>query len=439
MVGLNPIHACRVQPVPVDWEAYKLGYRYRVHNGDGTATVLKPYEMLHVPGTMPDCGNWGRGIVAYGRENIGLGLAAEHYGAAYFGSGGQPKGLLKMDGLADPEKRRVFRKEWKEVHASPDAGEIAIVPTGADYLPFTESMEASQNLQTRRFSVADIARYTGVPVYMLEEYEKAASFASVEQRGIDFVVYSLVSGWLHKWEEQSNLKLLLPSEQGKFYVRHQVRALLRGDFKSRMDSHAIALRCGIRNINEIRAEEDWNSIGPDGDVYYVPLNMTTAEAMRKNPLMPGQSTKDAGKGPPEEADAKDSADAETETADGMKALARAVLTNDLERWLAKERDGAAPLAKSADIAVKLDAFHASRRATIAARLASSVATLRACGVVTTADALAALVIARSRAALHAAYETDTRAAFAARLEHWPDRAAEVAESLAVELMPEDGK
>ena len=57
-IALWPIHAQRVRPVdsrmhPND---YADGYRYRIRNNDNTEVLLKPDEMLHIPGIFPEDG-----------------------------------------------------------------------------------------------------------------------------------------------------------------------------------------------------------------------------------------------------------------------------------------------------------------------------------------------------------------------------------------------
>lgn len=312
--ALWPIHASRVKPVrpsgqtAQDAEDYRAGYRYRVRNGDNTDTLLRADEMLHVPGIFPEDGIWAKSAVQYHRESIGFGLSLEQYGATFFGTGGQPRAVASGLGLRDPEARKQWRTEWKELHGSPNSAEIAVLPDGAK-IDFLTAMtnENSQFLESRKFSVAQIARILRVPVYMLEETQGTASYASVEQRGIDFVVYSLLP-WIRKWEEQCNLKLLLgPAEQQRYFIEFVLAGLLRGDFGSRMSGYVQALTNGIMTINEVRRLENLNGIGPAGDVNFVQMNMTTAQRMLEAPPEPPTRTRTTG-APPANGDGAQEAD-----------------------------------------------------------------------------------------------------------------------------------
>lgn len=308
-LALWPIHPSRVRPTKLadtdNQGRYLLPtYPYQVRNNDGSSMALKASEMLHVPGVLSEDGVWGKGTVAYARESIGMGLATERHGAAYFGSGAQPKAVLKTSGMKDPEVRAAFRKEWKNVHNSPDSSEIAIIGPESEYIPISLGMEDSQFLGTRTFNVREIARWYRIPSYMLSDLEKAG-YNSIEMLSLEFVIYSLLP-WLRRWEEQIMLKLIRPEDRGRIFVEHQLAGLLRGDVKTRYESYKVALEHGFLSINEVRRLENMNAIGSLGDNHYVMANMTTVERLVTGPVAaPGAPGAAPG-------DAEDAADASTD-------------------------------------------------------------------------------------------------------------------------------
>ena len=284
LVALWPIHPSRVKPVrPGDGDDLR-GYRYLVRNNDGTTVPMRANEMLHVPGVLSEDGIWGKGTVAHARESIGMGLGTERHGATSVGSGNLPRAVLFSNSpmLKDKEARASFRAEWRQTHGSPDSGELGILPGDAKLEPLSFNNRDSQFLESRVHNVREIARWYRVPVHMLGDLEKA-SYNSIEQLGLEFVAYSLLP-WLRRWEKQISMKLIAPQDRSTVYVEHYLRGLLRGDLKSRMDAYKTALMVGIMTINEVRRLENLNSIGPAGNVHYVPLNMTTAERMESGDL-----------------------------------------------------------------------------------------------------------------------------------------------------------
>jgi HK97 family phage portal protein len=334
-VNLWPIHPARVRPTWVTDTIDRDEYPYCVQNADQSWLPMKREEMLHIPGVFSEDGIWGKGTIAYAREAIGGAFAVERHGFSYFGSGAQPKGVLNIPGMSDPEARRNFRREWKEVHGSPDSNEIAILPVEGKFSPITISMEDSQFLQTRKFNVGEVARWYGVPAHMVGEYEKAAAYASVEAQGIEFIIYSLMA-WLRKWEDQLNLKLLSRAQRSQYFIEHNLAGLVRGDLKTRMEAYRTALQIGIMTINECRRLENLPTIGEAGDENYVQLNMTTAKAMHESPPRPGDKVAGANPfGKPPAGDGQNPIDG----ADGASEGAFDAWTRKAVRQLAARASG----------------------------------------------------------------------------------------------------
>lgn len=437
VVALWPIHPARVRPIlaqGLNADLYAGGFRYLVRNNDGSQVALKPDEMLHVPGVLCEDGIWGKSCVAYHRETIGSGLAIEKHGAAYFGSGGQPRGIVYGTGLRDKGSRDNFRAEWKELHGRPDSGEIAILPMDAKYEKITVTNEDSQFLESRKFSVAQIARILRIPVYMLEEYEKAASFASVEQRSIDFVIGFLC--WLRRWEEQCNLKLILPKDRATYFTEHNVGGLLRGDLASRMTAYVQALGNGIMTINEVRRLENLNSIGPAGDQHFVQLNMTTAERVLTGEMPPGMVSRPAP-GMQDQAAMFDEwtkrfliqqgqiekptrlSLAAPRTRAIPEAAVNGVLTDAFGRALTKLANALKREAgKVTDISAWLNGFMKEHGPAIEVALEPAGDLVEASGAAIWSRAIAVIY-----ADLRAAFDTQTRPRFAEHLADWPSRLA----------------
>lgn len=461
VVALWPIHAGRVRAVSARGEYagyYAQGYRYAVRNDDQTVTMLRADEMLHVPGIFPDDGVWGKSCVQYHRETIGFGLATERYGAAFFGSGGMPRGVVEELKLKSTEARDEYRRQWKALHGDPDNNELCILPEGAKFSLLTHmTNENAQFLESRAMNKRQVAAILRVPSYMLEEYEKAASYASIEQRSIDFVTISLLP-WIRRWEEQCNLKLLLPDQRQRYFVEFELKGLLRGDFASRMTGYVQALTNGIMTINEVRRLENLNGIGPAGDVNYVGLNMTTAQRMLEAP----EPTPEAAM--PRGGDGAEAADEFTRemlrkihdqgrellglsrqtkpmlqlphdraTLPVKREAVRDVLADSLRRSATKlANDLKRETGKLTDFEGWLHSFTRGHGPMLSNALEPAAAVLGREDV--DGARLWALVAADASRTLGAAFETDTREQFAARLLDWPRMAAE---QMAAELVKEE--
>lgn len=424
--ALWPIHACRVQPNI--YSDSSDDYPYLVRNNDGSRVPMKADEILHLPGVISEDGIWGKGIITYARESIGFGLSVDRHGGAYFGSGAQPKGVLTVPGMKDREARSGFREEWKEVHGSPDSGEIAILPPEAKFQPITLSNEDSQFLETRKLNVTEIARWYRVPPHMLADLERA-TFANIEHLSLEFVIYCLMP-WLRRWEDECNRKLLLPEEQGEYFFEHQLAGLLRGDVKSRMEAYQTALLNGVMTINEVRRLENLNSIGPAGDQNFVQLNMTTAERMLAGiPAKPSPADQQAlfdewTRTAIAQSHSHDMPKRKGGKAKRLRAAAReaaeAVLSDALGRMFAKEANAVKRFASDANFEEELAAFHEKHLGTCCEALAAGVRSLAVCGIDRELTMLSCEIIAHSAGELTAAYNSDDREQFAARLKDWAE-------------------
>lgn len=453
VTALWPIHPSRVRQ-PQRGDRYNDGRPmdpsdYIVRNDDGREVGLPARDVLHIPGVFSEDGRWGKGIVDYARDTLGYGLAVERYGANYFKGGGQPKAILYLPGMRDKRVRQEYREEWREVHNADNGGDLVILPPEGKYDKLSHTPEEAQYLQTRAYNVKNVARFFRIPVYLLEEYEKAASYASVEMRGLEFITYSLLPR-ARRWEGQIGLKLLSRNEQADYYAEYLFSSLLRGDFASRMTAYQTALTNGLMTINECRRLENLPGIGEAGDQHYVPMNMTTAQRMMEGEEEPTPTMPTRGAPPtPAEEDGDEEeisaalADIRTTlkgftvsasvpetppTSQGTTA-ARIVLADATRRWLVKFASAASAEAKNADFPGWLADYGRRQRAALAESLAPAAGVLATFGEPADAGALADRLLADTTAELSAAYETDTREAFAARLRSWPAKAATVAESL----------
>ena len=120
----------------------------------------------------------------------------------------------------------------------------------------------------------DICRAFGVPLWLIQSQEKETAWGSgIEHMGIAFVIYTM--GLYFSATEQAVRRSLMTSEErARLQMKFNVSALLRGDFKTRMDGYQLAIQNGIRTPNEIRALEDLSPREDGlGDRFYRPANI----------------------------------------------------------------------------------------------------------------------------------------------------------------------
>ena len=257
VLEIYPLQASRMK-VDRD-ENCRLYYEYTRSDGDanslkGTASTvkLKPEEVLHIPSLGFD-GIIGSSTIALAKNSIGLAIATEEYASKLFQNGARPSGVLEHPGvLKDSEK---LRKSWQETFGgSGNSNKVAVLEEGVHYQPISISPEEAQFLDSRKFSVQEIARVFRIPPHMLGDLERS-TYNNVEEMSLEFVKYTL-EPWIILWEQCFERSLLTRDEKMKYFIKMNVDGLLRGDFRTRMEGYRVGINCGIYSVNEVRRLED---------------------------------------------------------------------------------------------------------------------------------------------------------------------------------------
>jgi len=242
---------------------------------DGKTLTLDAMDVLHIPGLGFD-GLQGYSPIKMQAGAIGLGMAATDFGAKFFSNGATPSGVLEHPEKLSKEAAERLRTEWSRLYSgNANAHKTAVLQEGMKYSQISLPPEDAQFIETRKFSVTDVARIFKVPPHMIGDLERS-TFSNIEHQGLEFVTHSL-RPWLIRWEQELNRKLLMPSEKSRYFVEFKIEGLLRGDINSRYTAYATARQWGWLSINDIRKLENLNPI-EQGDDYLQPLNMSPAGA-----------------------------------------------------------------------------------------------------------------------------------------------------------------
>lgn len=274
IVAVWPIHPDRVR---VKRERNGPLY-YDVQSSDGSHRNYPAEEILHIKNMSLD-GTTGLSPILSAMQAVGLSLATEEYGAAFFSNSAHASGMFKPnnDLVFDEEQRKQIRDSWNEVHQGPSKGsKIGVFPFDMDFQKISISPDEAQFLETRRFQLAEVCRLYGVPSWMINDTERSTSWGSgIEQQGIGFVIYTLQSE-LVNIEQSMARALLTPAEQEQYYFKHNVDALMRGDAKSRAIFYKMMREIGAFSIDDVRALEDRDPL-PNGlgAEYNIPANWKT--------------------------------------------------------------------------------------------------------------------------------------------------------------------
>ena len=232
-------------------------------------------EMLHFMLFSLD-GIVGIDPISYNAAAIGEGIAAQKFTADFYRSGGAIKGTLETDQALGDEDYERFMKHYQ---ATASNGATPLLEYGFKYKAVSISPEASQLLQSKTFSINDIARIYSIPPHMLAELSHA-TFSNIEQQNIFFGEYSL-RPICKRLEKQLELKLFTASERGKYHVKFDLNGLMRGDASARAVFYEKGINSGWMTPNEAREFEGMKML-PGLDEPRIPLNYTTVGNDTKN-------------------------------------------------------------------------------------------------------------------------------------------------------------
>jgi hypothetical protein len=128
-------------------------------------------------------------------------------------------------------------------------------------------------VETRRFQVAEIARFFGVPLTLLAENE---AWTNLSELYLGFRQATLLP-WASRFDSEATRKLF-PQRQPWREVEHDLTSLVVGTeaFKRTAESLNVLVRGGIKSRNEARAILGDNSV-PDGDELVIDGNVKTLE------------------------------------------------------------------------------------------------------------------------------------------------------------------
>lgn len=273
VLALYPLMPDRMR---VDRDEYgQLYYEYMLSDSDANAKEsgavrLSTQDILHIPGLGFD-GLVGYSPIAMAKNAIGMAIATEEYGAAFFANGATPSGILTHPGvIKNPE---AIRESWSKGFGGRNSHKVAILEEGMNYTPISIAPNEAQFLETRKFQLNEIARIFRVPPHMVGDLEKS-SFSNIEQQSLEFVKYTL-DPWVSRFEQAMTRRLLTDDEKKKYYIKFNVDGLMRGDYQSRMNGYATARQNGWMSANDIRALENLDLISDEegGNLYLINGNM----------------------------------------------------------------------------------------------------------------------------------------------------------------------
>jgi HK97 family phage portal protein len=266
-------------------ELNRKRYRY-------TSAAGQRFEWIHNPQRPPIFhlrtntlnGLVGRSAIQILADCFALTKAAEEFGARFFSNNAMPGMIATYKGKLNSAQKQNLRESWQRVNGGlSNAHRLAILEHDIQLTKMGVDPNAGQFLETRMLQIEEIARILRVPLFMIQHMTKSTSWGTgIEQQMIGFVNITMMP-WFTIWQQAIGQYLLT----AKSFATHQAlfvtNALVKGDFKTRMDGYAVQIANGIATPNEVRELEDMNlRADPYGDQAMVPVNNAVPASLAKD-------------------------------------------------------------------------------------------------------------------------------------------------------------
>ncbi len=229
----------------------------------------RSWEMLHFKDMSLD-GKRGISKIGYNAETIGYARKLKTFGSNAIGV--KPPGYFSTEASYDVVKKQEenISKGWKEKIAE---GSTPLIPFGLKYNNLQINPGDAQYLDSIEATKEDIYGIFRVPPIFAQNYERA-TLANVEQQDLLLIKYTMLP-IITNIEQECNDKLFPESNNFSaepLYVKFNVNAFIRGDFKTRTEGYRTLWQIGAINGDQIAELEDWIK-WEGGDERFIPMNM----------------------------------------------------------------------------------------------------------------------------------------------------------------------
>jgi HK97 family phage portal protein len=272
----NDGYPYQLWPIPssqVDVERDSRGNLvYFVHGNLGEEDrTIRAENMLHWRNIGTN-GVFGLSTVSQAAQTISFGKELEQFGAIGFQNAPFLSGWMEFPGkMPDKEHADALKRSWRNLYMGwRNAGEVPLLENGLSYHQLQLPLRDAQFLESRQFQAQEVCRWFRVPQHKIGILEEA-SYANIESLEIDCFNETFLPATI-RLQQEVDYKLFEGSvRSSKFFTRHSLAPILKGDLKTRYEAYSIGLRYGFLSINDVRQMEDLDNVS-NGELRTVQLN-----------------------------------------------------------------------------------------------------------------------------------------------------------------------
>lgn len=273
---LMPPRQCGAQISVTGEIFYHLGGNPIIDRRVSGSLIVPARDVLHIRLHTPRDPLRGESPIVAAARDLAAGNAMLEQQIAFYLNQGRPSNVLVSDQVLTRDQTVLLRDLWNEQSKGLNAGGTPILSGGLKVQSLSSTAKDAQLAELLKMSEQHVALAYRVPLQVLGVGD--TPFASTEALMTSWVSQGLGFALNHIEEAFGLLFGLkgLPAE----YVEFDTSALLRSNFKERMDGWALATKAGL-SINEFRNAEGYASVahGDEPRVQMQDVPLSEAEAI----------------------------------------------------------------------------------------------------------------------------------------------------------------
>lgn len=233
------------------------------------STVVSADEILHFKNVSNDGGYTGLSTVSYAALTLGIAATSDSETLKRFATGGRFKAILKNNtstkgwGEYQDEQLKAHGEDLQEAISRGD--DILAVKGDVEVSPLSMSSADMQFLESRKFTIREIARFFNVPPSKLMD-DTNSNYKTAELSNVDFYSEAL-KPLVEAIISEFSAKLLNEWNFQEYKFRFDLSSIYTLDLDSKAKWDKSRLENGVASVNDLRRESDIEPIEKGDDVY----------------------------------------------------------------------------------------------------------------------------------------------------------------------------
>lgn len=233
------------------------------------STVVNADEILHFKNVSSDGGYTGLSTVSYAALTLGIAATSDNETLKRFATGGRFKAILKNNtstkgwGEYQDDQLKAHGEDLQEAISRGD--DILAVKGDVEVSPLSMSSADMQFLESRKFTIREIARFFNVPPSKLMD-DTNSNYKTAELSNVDFYSEAL-KPLVEAIISEFSAKLLNEWNFQEYKFRFDLSSIYTLDLDSKAKWDKSRLENGVASVNDLRRESDIEPIEKGDDVY----------------------------------------------------------------------------------------------------------------------------------------------------------------------------